>query len=136
MARRVLVADDDQQIRELLKAFLTMRPGIIVLEACDAIEALEFMVHERIDLLITDLNMPDMHGLELLSFVRSNDSTRNVTVMMFTTERDRLSRRKAKALGVNVFVTKPFDPMAFDKVLGELLSECGAPMDCPAGLDR
>lgn len=119
----VLVADDDDNIRALLRTFLTGRPGLRVFEAASGIEAVEVLLREPAQLLVLDLHMPGMNGLEVTSFVRANPSTRGATILMFTSETDVRTRRKALRLGVDYYISKPFDPREFDRVLDGLLEE-------------
>ncbi len=119
----VLVADDDSNIRLLLRTFLTGRPGLKVFEASSGIEAVEMLIREPAQLLVLDLHMPGMNGLEVASFVRANPATRGATIVMFTSEADIRTRRKAMLLGVDYYISKPFDPREFDRVLDGLLQE-------------
>ncbi|MBI3892501.1 MAG: response regulator, partial [Candidatus Wallbacteria bacterium] len=119
--RTVLVADDDPHIRMLLRGFLSAKPGLRVLEAANGIAAVEVLLREKIDLLVLDLNMPGMNGLEVASVLRGNPATRDLRIVMFTTEGDAYTRRKAMAQGINYYVTKPFNPVDFDRILSGLL---------------
>ena len=120
--KTVLIVDDDKEIRQIVRTFLGGRGPLRVLEAADGLEAVDLLLREAVDLVITDLHMPRMNGLELASFVRRNPATARTTIVMFTTDRDAYTRRKAMAQGVNFYINKPFNPKDFLRVVGGLLA--------------
>jgi len=81
-------------------------------EAATGLEALEQLAVGPIALMILDLNMPDMHGLEVLRFVRSHHGFRNIPVVILTTRGDEASRVAVAAAGASLYLTKPFAPHA------------------------
>jgi two-component system chemotaxis response regulator CheY len=81
-------------------------------EASSGLEAIEQLAFGPIALLVLDLNMPDMHGLEVLRFVRKHPSFRHVPVIVLTTRGDEESRSAAMAAGASLYLTKPFAPHA------------------------
>jgi two-component system chemotaxis response regulator CheY len=81
-------------------------------EAASGLEAIEQLALGPVALMVLDLNMPDMHGLEVLSFVRSHDAFRRLPVIVLTTRGDETSRAAALAAGASVYLTKPFVPAA------------------------
>ena len=80
------------------------------LEAASGLEAIELLAVGRIALIVLDLNMPDMHGLEVLQFVRSHQKYSQVPIIVLTTRGDDTSRSAALTDGASVFLTKPFTP--------------------------
>lgn len=79
-------------------------------EASSGLEAIERLAFAAVDLMILDLNMPDMHGLEVLAFLRSHQAYRHIPVIVLTTRGDEASRTDALAAGASLYLTKPFTP--------------------------
>ena len=79
-------------------------------QAVSGLEAIERVTLAPVDLVVLDLNMPDVHGLEVLRFMRGHESLRDVPVIVLTTRGDELSRAAALAEGATLFLTKPFSP--------------------------
>ncbi|HIK29683.1 MAG: response regulator [Oscillatoriaceae bacterium SKW80] len=112
----ILVVDDSVTMRRMVKASLRGLKNIIYFdEASNGLEAIEKLAiaqvkHIRIDLIVLDLNMPDIHGLEVLKFVRSYEFYQTIPVIILTTRSDDDSRQAAKAAGATCYMTKPFKP--------------------------
>jgi two-component system chemotaxis response regulator CheY len=81
-----------------------------VLEAVDGKDALAKLSSRKVDMLITDLNMPNMNGLELVKEVRTGSTNRMTPIIMLTTESQEIKKTEAKALGVSGWIIKPFRP--------------------------
>lgn len=99
-------------MRAYVRAALEADGVAEVVEAGSGFEALRLLARERFTLVLLDINMPDVSGLELVAFVRKNPSTREVPVVMVTTEGRDTDRQRALALGADRYVTKPFTPGA------------------------
>lgn len=97
--------------------------GLEVTEAGNGFEALRLLPRERYDLVVTDINMPDIHGLELISFMRKSDVHRATPVIIVSTEGAQRDRERGIALGANAYLTKPFDPEALRSTARRLLEE-------------
>ena len=112
MALDVLVVDDSAAIRKILQRVLMQTDLGIgkIHEACDGNEALERMTTESVGLILSDINMPNMDGLEFLKSVKSNPVWKNVPVLMVTTEGAQDKVMQALQLGANGYVKKPFTP--------------------------
>ena len=119
--RRILIVDDSPTIRRMVAASLQTLEGVGFNEASNGLEAIEILARESINLMILDLNMPDMHGLEVLQFVRSHDPYRNIPVIVLTTKYDAQTRKAALDSGASRYLTKPFDPMALREHVQALL---------------
>lgn len=112
---RILVVDDSATMRRMVKASLQVLKEIYFDEASNGLEAIEQLAiaqlkHSRFDLIVLDLNMPDIHGLEVLKFVRSYEFYQTIPVIILTTRSDDDSRQAAKAAGATCYMTKPFKP--------------------------
>ncbi len=107
----ILIVDDSPTIRRMVRASLTPL-GAEFIEAASGLEAIERLAVGSIQLMVLDLNMPDMHGLEVLGFVRANQKFRQLPILVLTTRDDAASRTAAMQAGATNYVTKPFAPPA------------------------
>lgn len=108
-APALLIVDDSPTIRKMIKAAL--RPlNPFVREAGSGLEAIEQLVLHSYDAITLDLNMPDMHGLDFIQFVRSHQSFRDIPIVVISTRTDEATRSTILASGANVYLTKPFTP--------------------------
>ena len=118
----ILIVDDSATIRRMVQASLRAVPGASFLEAGNGLEALERLALTKVSLIVLDLNMPDMHGLEVLTFVRGHAAYRDIPVIVLTTRGDEAGRRAALEAGATVYLTKPFVPA---QIAGEALTLLG-----------
>jgi two-component system, chemotaxis family, chemotaxis protein CheY len=116
-----LIVDDSPTIRRMVAASLQSLDGVVFNEAANGLEAIEILARESISLMILDLNMPDMHGLEVLRFVRSHDLYREIPVIVLTTKYDAQTRKTALENGASLYLTKPFEPSALRENVQALL---------------
>ena len=103
----ILIVDDSPTIRRMVKASLTPL-GAEFIEAASGLEAIERLALGPIELMVLDLNMPDMHGLEVLGFVRANQKFQQLPVLVLTTRNEPESRAAAMQAGATAYLTKPF----------------------------
>lgn len=119
---KILVVDDFSTMRKIIRNILTQLGFKNILEADDGTTALEILNKEKIDLIISDWNMPKMSGLELLKAVRSNENTKDIPFIMVTAEAQRENILEAIKYRVSQYVVKPFTPETLkekiEKVLG------------------
>lgn len=113
----VLVVDDSKVMRDMVTACLRPDPKIVVTQASSGLEAIEKLSMHRFDLVVLDLNMPDIGGLEVVEFVRGQDKLRELPIIIVTTRGDEASRASVLRAGANKYLTKPFTP---DAILGEV----------------
>jgi two-component system chemotaxis response regulator CheY len=107
----VLIVDDSPTIRRMVRASLTgLSPETTFLEAGTGLEAIERMALDAVDLMVLDLNMPDMHGLEVLDFMQGHPRYRRMPVLVLTTRGDDAAREGALRGGAAAFMAKPFSP--------------------------
>ena len=106
----ILLVDDSPTIRRMVTASLRDIADVRFVEAGNGLEAIEKLALAPVALVILDLNMPDMHGLEVLKFLRSHQRYRAVPVLVVTTRGDESSRAAAMAAGATAYMTKPFVP--------------------------
>ena len=122
---RILIVDDSPTIRRMVKASLTATEATLV-EAASGLEAIEQLTLGAAALMVLDLNMPDLHGLDVLKFVRSHPSLGPLPVLVLTTRGDESSRDAAMAAGATDYMTKPFVPQELAARVRRLLEETGA----------
>jgi two-component system chemotaxis response regulator CheY len=90
-------------------------------EAASGLEAIERLAVGSVELMVLDLNMPDLHGLEVLAFVRGQQKYRDVPILVLTTRGDDVHRTAAMQAGATAFMTKPFLPQALAAQAKQLL---------------
>jgi two-component system chemotaxis response regulator CheY len=108
--RRILIVDDSPTIRKMVRASLRGLDGAEFVEAANGLEAIEQIALGPIALIVLDLNMPDMHGVDVLKFVRHHRASKDVPVLVLTTRGDESSRETVFAAGATFYLTKPFIP--------------------------
>jgi len=119
----LLIVDDSPTIRRMVKVALAPL-AMETVEAASGLEAIERLAVAPINLMVLDLNMPDMHGLEVLGFVRANQKFHNIPIIVLTTRADAASRDAAAQAGATRYLTKPFKPET-------LLTEARQVLDAP-----
>jgi two-component system chemotaxis response regulator CheY len=108
--KRILVVDDSPTIRRMVIASLRSLGDVEFDEANNGLEAIERLALAPISLLFLDLNMPDIHGIEVIEFVRRHQAYRDIPICVLTTRGDEESRARVIEAGANVYLTKPFTP--------------------------
>jgi two-component system chemotaxis response regulator CheY len=110
-------------MRSLLASSLEELDGPVkITEAASGFEALRILPREDFDLVVTDINMPDINGLELVSFVRSNARYQSMPLVIVSTEGSERDRDRGLELGADAYLVKPFDPDSLLEVVADLLS--------------
>ncbi|HEY9467124.1 MAG TPA: response regulator [Vicinamibacterales bacterium] len=117
----ILVVDDSPTIRRMVRAALGSLDGVTFREAGSGLHAIEVLGMEPVQVVVLDLNMPDMHGLDVIRFLRSHDRYRDLPVIVLTTRGDESSRHAALDAGASAYLTKPFMPSALLSSVRELL---------------
>jgi two-component system chemotaxis response regulator CheY len=119
--KHVLLVDDSATMRRMVMAALRGVAGVQFAESGSGLEAIERLALTPVDLMILDLNMPDMHGLDVLRFVRAQETYRTLPIIVLTTRGDAASRTGALDAGASHYMTKPFDPQALSALVRDLL---------------
>jgi len=119
--RRILIVDDSRTMRRMVASSLARLGRCRFEEAASGLEAIERLVMGPADLMVLDLNMPEMHGLELLRFVRAKQAYASMPVVVLTTKGDESSRTDALMAGANLFLTKPFSSSELEESVRALL---------------
>lgn len=106
---RILIIDDSRAMRAFVRVALEAEAPLLITEAPSGVEALRILPRERFDLVITDLNMPGINGLEVVAFMRRLEAHRMTPLLIITTEAAPRDRERALGLGADAYLTKPFD---------------------------
>lgn len=125
MAFNILVADDSATMRVVIKKTVEMA-GVPVgrfFDAAHGKEALEILENNWIDVILSDINMPVMGGMELLREVMANEDFKRIPLIFITTESSEARMDEARKLGVAGYVKKPFQPETIKKILYEVLEK-------------
>ncbi len=104
---KVLIVEDSPTMRQLISFALKRLRGIQIVEASDGVDGLKKLSADKFDLIFTDINMPIMDGLKLVSLVRNDAGYKSTPIVVITTEGAQEDRERALALGANDYITKP-----------------------------
>ena len=120
--QRILIVEDSATMRSLLASTLEeLDVPVKITEASSGFEALRCLPREEYDLVVTDINMPDINGLELVSFVKNNEKFSRIPLIIVSTEGSDRDREKGLGLGADAYMVKPFEPEAMRQVARDLL---------------
>lgn len=119
--KRILVTEDSATMRSLIISTLEAAGDFEIVEACNGFEALRVLPRQSFDLVITDINMPDINGLELVNFVKKNAEYKDIPLIIISTEGSERDRDKGIALGANAYLVKPFSPVELQKLVKQYL---------------
>jgi two-component system chemotaxis response regulator CheY len=122
----ILVVEDSATMRSLIASTLEeLEPAVKITEASSGFEALRLLPRGSFDLIVTDINMPDINGLELVSFLKKNPAWARVPLIIVSTEGSERDRLKGIGLGADAYLVKPFEPEDLCGIARELLSRAG-----------
>ena len=119
---KILIVDDSRTIRRMIAKSLANIHRTTFEEAENGLEAIERLVLGPVSLMVLDLNMPEMHGIEVLKFVRSRPAYKSMPVVVLTTRGDDASQADALAAGASLYLTKPFSPQELENKVRQLLT--------------
>lgn len=121
MAKKILIVDDTQSMRSLL-AMTLKQSGYDVVEAVDGVDGLTKLNHNTdVDLIFTDLNMPNKNGVEFIKDVKSISAFKSIPIVMLTTESEEKKKDEGKAAGAMAWIVKPFKVETIQAVLGKII---------------
>ncbi|MCK4508846.1 MAG: response regulator [Desulfuromonadales bacterium] len=119
---KVLVVEDSPTMRQLIVFALKRIRGFQIVEANDGVDGLKKLSADKFDLILTDINMPIMDGLKLVSMVRNDPNYKETPIIVITTEGATEDRERALALGANEYITKPIQTMKILETVKKLMS--------------
>ena len=121
MTSKILIVEDSKASRELISATVESIPGLEAIATSSGLEALKLLPQHTFALIITDINMPDINGLELIRFVKTNPSLRDTPLFIVTTEGREKDRDRGLALGAAEYLVKPFSPQSLEGLVRRYL---------------
>jgi two-component system, chemotaxis family, chemotaxis protein CheY len=120
MSKRILTADDSASVRQMV-AFTLKGAGYEVVEAVDGKDALSKLNGNPVHMVITDLNMPNLDGIELVKGIRASQAYKFIPVILLTTESQESKKLEGKKAGATGWITKPFKPEQLIAVVKKVL---------------
>lgn len=120
MEKTILIVDDSESIREVV-IFTLENAGYKVLSGVDGVDALKHLDGKHLDLIITDLHMPNMDGIGLIKEVRKMEKYKFVPILYLTTESQHSIKMEAKKAGATGWIVKPFMPEKLIAAIGKIL---------------
>lgn len=119
MSKTIMTVDDSASVRQMV-GFTLKNAGYTVVEAVDGKDALS-KLKGQVDMIVTDLNMPNMDGIELIRNVRANASYKFIPIIMLTTEAQASKKQEGKSAGATGWIVKPFKPDQLLSVVKKVL---------------
>jgi two-component system chemotaxis response regulator CheY len=120
----ILIVEDSPTMRALVVSALEELSGTVrITEAASGFEALRALPRDDYDLIVTDINMPDINGLELVSFVKRNAAYRAIPLLIISTEGSERDRLRGLELGADAYLVKPFEPDDLRRAARDLLAK-------------
>jgi two-component system chemotaxis response regulator CheY len=110
-------------MRSLIVSTIVAMGDFEIVEAANGFEALRILPREKVDLVITDINMPDINGLELVSFIKGNPNYQTTPLVIISTESSERDRAKGLSLGADAYLTKPFSPQDLQSLIVRFLGQ-------------
>ncbi|MBC3413669.1 MULTISPECIES: response regulator [Pseudomonas] len=121
MAKTILIVDDSASMRQLVRISLASA-GHTIIEACDGQDALAKLTGQKVNLIISDVNMPKLDGIGLVKALKARAEYRFTPIMMLTTESEQSKKAEGQAAGAKAWMVKPFQPQqllaAVEKLVG------------------
>lgn len=120
MAKRILIVDDSVSMRKMIRSALAL-DSFEVVEAVNGPDALAVLGRQQVDLIITDVNMPDMDGISLVREIRRRPRTQSTPILVLTTECGPEMKQAGRAAGATGWIVKPFNPQQLIQVVAKVL---------------
>jgi two-component system, chemotaxis family, chemotaxis protein CheY len=120
MPQNVLIVDDSISMRQMV-SYTLKQGGFEVVEAENGQDALNKLVGQKVQLIITDLNMPVMDGITFIQSVRKKQDLKHTPILMLTTEGLHTKKEQGKAAGATGWIVKPFDPQKLLQTVARVL---------------
>lgn len=119
--KTILIVEDSPTMRSIVASTIESLDGYRTVEAANGFEALRILPRGQIDLIITDINMPDINGLELISYLKNNSLYEKTPLFILSTEGSERDREKGLSLGADEYLVKPFDPAELQELIRRYL---------------
>lgn len=115
--KTILIVEDSSTTRALIRAVIEDIGDFETVEAGSGFEALKMLPLQEYSLVITDINMPDINGLELINFIRNNPRYSQLPIIIVSTEKSEEDKKRGMALGATAYVTKPFKSSELQEII-------------------
>ncbi|MEC4676492.1 MAG: response regulator [Nitrospirota bacterium] len=115
--KTILIVEDSATTMALIRAVIEELGDFETVEATSGFEALKLLPRHDYDLIVTDINMPDINGLELISFIKNNPVYQTLPIIIVSTEQTDEDRKRGMALGAAAYVTKPFSSLQLQETI-------------------
>jgi len=119
--KSILIVEDSTTTRALIRAVIEEMGDFNTVEAGSGFDALKLLPTQEFDLVITDINMPDINGLELINFIRNNPRYRHLPLIIVSTEKSEEDKKRGMALGAMAYITKPFKAHELQEVVRQAI---------------
>jgi two-component system chemotaxis response regulator CheY len=119
--RSILIVEDSSTTRALIRAIIEEMGDFHTVEASSGFDALKLLPTQEFDLIITDINMPDINGLEFINFMKSNPKYKDLPLIIVSTERSEEDKKRGMALGAKAYITKPFKANELQEVIKQVI---------------
>lgn len=119
--KTILIVEDSATTRSLIRAVIEEIGDFHIVEAPTGFDALKLLPLQDFDLVVTDINMPDINGLELINFIKGNPRYKDIPLIIITTERSEEDKKRGIALGAAAYVTKPFKAPELQDIIRKTL---------------
>lgn len=120
--KSILIVEDSATTRSLIRAVIEEIEEVNIVEAVSGFDALKLLPSLEFDLIVTDINMPDINGLELINFVKNNPRYSHIPLIIVTTEKSEEDKKRGIALGAAAYITKPFKSQELQNIIRETLN--------------
>lgn len=111
MSLKILIVEDSGVMRDYVSSSIKIYfPSIESIEVSSGFDALKALPYHKFDVIITDINMPDINGLELINFIKKHPQYKDIPIIIISTEKSNEDKQKGLALGVFAYISKPFTP--------------------------
>ncbi|MGD2080084.1 MAG: response regulator [Nitrospirota bacterium] len=120
--KTVLIVEDSATTRSMIRSILEDFDEIETVEAATGFEALKQLPAHKVDLVVTDINMPDINGLELINFMRENERYEKIPIIIISTGRSEEDKKRCVALGADAYIAKPFSPEDLQGLVREMFA--------------
>ena len=121
MPLKVLIVEDSTTTRAMIASAIEVIDDLEIFESKSGFEALKLLPHHAFNLILTDINMPDINGLELVNFVKKNPDYKHIPLIIITTEGSERDKEKGLSLGANEYVVKPVNPEDLQRLVKKYL---------------
>jgi two-component system chemotaxis response regulator CheY len=119
--KSILIVEDSTTTRALIRAVIEEMGDFNTFEAGSGFDALKLLPTQEFDLVITDINMPDINGLELINFMKNNPRYSHLPLIIVSTERSEEDKKRGMALGAMAYITKPFKAHELQEVIRQAI---------------